>query len=454
MDRPVVVDLFAGCGGMSLGLEAAGFDIGLAVEIDPIHALIHHVNFPYGATLCKDISHVTTSEILTALKQKGYSADVDVIAGGPPCQGFSHMGKRQLDDPRNKLVFEYLRIVRDIQPKYFIFENVPGITSGKHKKFLEELMVEFEKIGYVLADPIRILDAVYYGAPQKRKRLILLGSRRDVSQASYPVFTHSNYDSNSPLVANSSLASFSTVGDAIGDLAKYPVFTDNDQGIPAELLDYSDFRQNFALTPTEQYKLCHQRKLPSYVYGHIGSKHTEKSIDRFRSTLPGQIEKTSRFLKLAIDGQCNTLRAGTSSDRGAYTAPRPIHYGVPRCISVREAARLHTFPDWFRFHNTIWHGFREIGNAVIPFLAKQLGDQIMTAMKIDQNQLVSQEIILPSANLLNSKMAQAAEYWSVPGDTIPKRRRIREDVAIKVLDSTPKNDIPDTEIRLMSEYEV
>ncbi|MFM1841740.1 MAG: hypothetical protein RLZZ490_473 [Cyanobacteriota bacterium] len=113
MNRPIVIDLFAGCGGMSLGLEAAGFDIGAAVEIDPIHALIHHVNFPYGATLCKDISQVKTSEILAALKQQGYSGEVDVIAGGPPCQGFSHMGKRQLDDPRNRLVFEYLRIVQE-----------------------------------------------------------------------------------------------------------------------------------------------------------------------------------------------------------------------------------------------------------------------------------------------------------------------------------------------------
>jgi len=434
MNRPIAIDLFAGCGGMSLGLEAAGFDIATAVEIDPIHALIHHFNFPYGVTICKDITRVSTQEILSTLKHQGYAQNVDVIAGGPPCQGFSHMGKRQLDDPRNHLVFEYLRIVKEVQPKYFIFENVPGIASGEHRQFLEELIKEFKQIGYQLDEPIRILDAVCYGAPQKRKRLILIGSRNDITQARYPLFTHQpeNIDINSPLLSRNQTfhpSSPSTVGDTIKDLAKYPVFTDHDDGIPTNLLDYSNFRENFAITPSGQYKLCHRRKVPHIVFGHIGSKHTEKSIQRFKSTPPGQVEKISRFLKLSMDGQCNTLRAGTASDKGAYTAPRPIHYAIPRCISVREAARLHTFPDWFRFHNTIWHGFREIGNAVVPFLVKELGVQIMQAMDIDAQKLMVRELSPVSEDILNFKMGQAAEYWNVPEDMIAKRRRIKQVIA-------------------------
>jgi DNA (cytosine-5)-methyltransferase 1 len=116
------------------------------------------------------------------------------------------------------------------------------------------------------------------------------------------------------------------------------------------------------------------------------------------------------------------LRAGTASNRGAYTAPRPIHYSIPRCITVREAARLHTFPDWFRFHNTIWHGFREIGNAVIPFLAKSLGDQIIQAMNIEADKLDIYEINNDQYELLNFNMEKASKYWDVPDDVIPKRK--------------------------------
>ena len=106
---------------MSLGLEAAGFDIAASVEIDPIHSLVHHYNFPYGVTICQDISKLSSQELLTNIKNKGFKTDIDLIAGGPPCQGFSQMGKRQLDDPRNQLVFEYLRIISEIKPKIFYF---------------------------------------------------------------------------------------------------------------------------------------------------------------------------------------------------------------------------------------------------------------------------------------------------------------------------------------------
>ncbi|MFM7189792.1 MAG: DNA cytosine methyltransferase, partial [Microcystaceae cyanobacterium] len=177
--RPIAIDLFAGCGGMSLGLEASGFDVAIAIEFDAVHSLVHHFNFPDCHTICRDINQVTSAEILEILSAKGYSSDVDLIAGGPPCQGFSLMGKRQLDDPRNSLVFQYVRLVAEIQPKYFIFENVPGMATGKHRLFLEELINQFETVGYRITQPVQILDASEYGAPQKRKRLILLVSRSD-----------------------------------------------------------------------------------------------------------------------------------------------------------------------------------------------------------------------------------------------------------------------------------
>ncbi|MFM6055520.1 MAG: DNA cytosine methyltransferase, partial [Sphaerospermopsis kisseleviana] len=109
----------------------------------------------------------------------------------------------------------------------------------------------------------------------------------------------------------------------------------------------------------------------------LRTKHSPASEERFASTPHGKNEPISRFYKLDPDGLCNTLRAGTASNKGAFTSPRPIHPFTPRCITVREAARLHSFPDWFRFHPTKWHGFRQIGNSVPPLLAQAVAAEII-----------------------------------------------------------------------------
>lgn len=414
-NRPIAIDLFAGCGGMSLGLEAAGFDIAASVDIDPIHSLVHHYNFPYGVTICQDITSLSSQDLLSSIQNKGFKGDIDLVAGGPPCQGFSYMGKRQLSDPRNKLVFEYVRIVLELQPKYFIFENVPGILTGKHQQFLNELIWEFEQNNYRVVKPVQILDASAYGAPQKRKRLILMGYRHDMPEIQYPAYTNGLTPDLQPLT---------TVNAAIADLSKIPVFIGNDYGIDADRLDYSGFRTSLATKPQAAYSLCHHRAINHLVWGHLGSNHTENSIQRFARTHPGKRETISRFLRLSSHSLSNTLRAGTSRDRGAYTAPRPIHYQLPRCISIREAARLHTFPDWFQFHRTIWHGFREIGNAVIPLLAKSLGAEIVKSLKLDISTLEIRELQPVDNSILSYKMNQASEFWQVSDEVIPRRKRL------------------------------
>jgi len=140
------------------------------------------------------------------------------------------------------------------------------------------------------------------------------------------------------------------------------------------------------------------------------------------------VEKTSRFLKLSPTGLCNTLRAGTARDKGAYTAARPIHYNQSRCITVREAGRLHTFPDWFLFHETIWHGFREIGNAVIPMLAKVIGDEIIKVLEIDINQLEVRKLEKIDLEFMAYNMDKASNYWNISNDIIPKRKRLEMSV--------------------------
>ncbi len=409
-NRPIAIDLFAGCGGLSLGLEGAGFDIAASVEFDAIHALVHHFNFNYGVTICQDMTKVSTEYILEKMQSKGFNPEVDLIVGGPPCQGFSLMGKREINDSRNQLVFEYLRVIKDIKPKYFIFENVPGIVTGKHETFLKELVEYFEQIGYNVVKPYQVLDASDYGIPQKRKRLILLGYREDVKPINYPL----KPDKESNLV---------TVEMAISDLAKIKPYIIKDEGIKAKLLDYTEFRNSFALKPKNKFKRCHLRPNNDLIWGHLGSKHTEITQARFRETLTGNTEKISRFYKLAPDGFCNTLRAGTASDKGAYTAPRPIHYQYPRCITIREAARLHTYPDWFQFHRTIWHGFREIGNSVIPFFAKILGEEIIKALDISAENLPIYDLESMDEEVLSYNTDQASEYLEVPNYFKPKRIR-------------------------------
>ena len=413
---------------MSLGLEAAGFDIAASVEIDPIHAIVHHYNFPYGATICQDISRIKSQEIRKAIENKGLKADIDVLAGGPPCQGYSYMGRRAIDDPRNQLVFEYARIVFEIQPKYFIFENVPGILTGLHRKFLNELIEKFENNGYLVVRPIKILDSADYGAPQKRKRLFLIGYRKDMPQPNYPAPTHGE-----------NLLPLNTVSSAISDLSKVSVHLKHDRGIDADSLDYAEFRTSFNLTPQGEYSSCHVRSLhdntssnsisSSYcdriVWGHLGSKHTDRTIQRFANTIQGTKEPISHFFKLSPSGLSNTLRAGTASNKGAFTAPRPIHYLHPRCLTIREAARIHTFPDWFQFHRTIWHGFREIGNAVVPLLAKSIGTEIIDCLDIDKSTLEIRKLDSVDDSILSFKMKRAANFWQVPHSVIPQRNRMK-----------------------------
>lgn len=398
---------------MSLGLEAAGFDVIGSVEIDPVHALVHEVNFPYGATLCQDIAKVTKADLFDAIKSKTKGHDIpeiDVMAGGPPCQGFSMMGKRNLEDPRNRLVFEYVRLLREIQPKYFIFENVQGLGSGQHKAFLTELLSKLQSVGYEVLEP-RIMDAASYGVPQHRKRLILLGYRKDVPPIDYPEPTHGE--------SLKGLKKFVTVHQAIADLSSQPIFTDIDTGL-APLKSQTQFVK----TLNYEFRHCHRRIVDrERLWGHLGSNHRADIQARFQQAPAGKKEPISRLFKLDAQGLANTLRAGTPCNKGSFTAPRPIHYSQHRCISIREAARLHTFPDWFQLHRKVWHGFREIGNAVAPLLAKAIGDRLMTALEINPDDLKPLQLSAQNEQWLNYTATQAGAYWGLPPEAIAKRQR-------------------------------
>lgn len=172
--RPVVIDLFAGAGGLSLGFEQAGFDVICAVEIDPIHALVHEYNFPNTKVIAKSVQDIDGNYIREVCNLKSDDV-IDVLVGVAPCQGFSLIGHRAIDDPRNSLVKDYIRLIRELRPTHFLFENVKGLTIGKHKKFLEDVIDELMNCGYTIRLPWKVLNAKKKSVPQSRERLFLIG---------------------------------------------------------------------------------------------------------------------------------------------------------------------------------------------------------------------------------------------------------------------------------------
>ncbi|MBD0266230.1 MAG: DNA cytosine methyltransferase, partial [Tolypothrix sp. Co-bin9] len=182
--RAIAVDLFGGAGGMTLGFEQAGFDVLASVEIDPIHCATHEFNFPFCSVLCQSVVDTTGEEIRS--RSEIGDREIDVVICGSPCQGFSLIGKRAVDDPRNSLVFHFHRLVFELKPKFFVMENVRGITVGEHKQILQTLISEFKIHGYNVEENYQILNAANYGVPQSRERLFLIGAREDVELAKYP----------------------------------------------------------------------------------------------------------------------------------------------------------------------------------------------------------------------------------------------------------------------------
>ena len=422
--RPIAVDLFAGAGGMTLGFEQAGFDVLASVEIDPIHCATHEYNFPMWTAICASVTDISGNDIRKR-SQIG-DREVDVVFGGPPCQGFSLIGKRAFDDPRNQLVLHFMRLVTELEAKYFVMENVKGLTLGNHRPFMEEVIEKFEKNGYKILSPYKVLNASNFGVPQHRERLFLIGCRQDLTLPNYPSPITKPAKAKRISKELIDLPDSPTVDDAIADLpdvSKYKELSDRDWCV-AEYKKaqsfYSEYLRGLQLDPRN---LAYPRQHdPQLLTSSISTVHNPTSIARFRSTANGEIDKISRFLKLDSNGICNTLRAGTPSNRGAFTAPRPIHPDQPRCITVREAARLHSYPDWFRFHSTKWHGFRQIGNSVPPLLARAVAHQLREVMGVNLNK--PQTIIsLMNDELLRLKMVKAAEKYGVDSHVIQPRKQ-------------------------------
>ncbi len=405
---------------MSLGFEQAGFNVAAAVEYDPIHCAAHEFNFPDCAAICRSVADID-GDYIRAHSRIG-DRPVDVLFGGAPCQGFSMIGKRALDDPRNSLVHHFVRLVVDLEASYFVFENVRGLTIGAHAKFLEEIIGEFRTNGYRVREDYQVLNAAHYGVPQNRQRLFLVGARQGFQLPEYPAATHET--NGGADAGNLFRLPVPTVWEALRDIPEaddYEELLHRDwvkapfkqptlysaplRGDADDPADYSDPREFDSTLLTSSRRTV----------------HTDLSKKRFLETRHGDTEPVSRFLKLDPKGVCNTIRAGTASDRGAFTSPRPIHPYSPRCITVREAARLHSYPDWFRFHVTKWHGFRQIGNSVPPLLARAVAAKIHEAFGAPGKS--ERPVARRDSRLLSFDMSDAAAHYRVPTDVVPKRIR-------------------------------
>lgn len=369
---PKIIDLFAGAGGLSLGAARAGFEIAAAVELDSFAMATHKKNFRNSAHIQEDINELNGERLLTLAGLK--SGELDGLIGGPPCQGFSYMGKRDENDIRNNLFGHFFRLVADIKPVFFLAENVPGILDPKYD---EIRTAAFAQLGdrYRVLQPIKV-QADCYGAPTTRTRIFFFGY--DPLRFSGDL---SEIDFSPPENIERSLVKKALEGlpleidphwlteemgwRPVGPLGEGTFFDRVSNRIPKGLGDPQSLERYLE---------------KGSVSGCLGTRHSDEVSLRYDALAYGETDKISRSTRLNPYGYCPTLRAGTAKDKGSFQAVRPIHYQKPRVITPREAARLQGFPDWFVFHETKWHSFRQIGNSVSPIVAEEILSIIMNNM--------------------------------------------------------------------------
>ena len=360
--RPKVCELFSGVGGLSLGAARAGFDISCAFETDVKALQAHHLNFPFCNSKNADVAELRGEDIFSeaGLARGGISG----VIGGPPCQGFSTIGRKNDKDVRNSLFGHFFRIVNEVLPDFYVAENVPGILSDSFSSFVSGALSQVEA-DYHTFDPIK-LKASDFGAPTSRTRVFFIGFRKDLFS------TQSDIDLDFSTLKRPEVtvreALFGLKGKLDPDWKKNPQGKTRLHGAKSNYyLDRLMGHVPPGVGNQETIKLLQEKRV---VLGHIATNHSAALTDRYGALLPGEQDKTTKSIRLTATGLCPTLRAGTNVDKGSFQAVRPIHHRYPRVITPREAARLQSFPDWYRFDNTKWHSFRQIGNSVPPLLAE------------------------------------------------------------------------------------
>ena len=339
MKKLRVLDLFCGAGGLSLGFRLAGFEIVGGVEWDKAAMETHKKNFKTKFEFCGDIRQISDKRIEETIK------NVDVIIGGPPCQGFSAANRyeKEEEDPRNKLFFEYLRFVKKLKPKAFVIENVRQILTKDNGYAKNRILEITEKLGYVVK--VDVLLASDYGVPQDRRRAIFVGIRKDYGVA---------FDFDSMEKSDRKY----TVFDAIGDLC-YP-----NENITNNFLRYAKDINEMIANHNPKYPCEKVQKRISYVPQGGNWQDVPKELwDTQRNN-----RHSSAYKRLSFDEPSITI------DTGHMNYFHPIENRTP---TVRESARLQSFPDSFVFEGNQSEQLRQVGNAVPPLMARAIAKQIL-----------------------------------------------------------------------------
>jgi DNA (cytosine-5)-methyltransferase 1 len=464
-EQPRVLDLFAGCGGLSLGFHSAGFSVVGAVEIDPFAAASHALNFCHSPAeralhgVARDITSIEPEELISDLELGKTEQAIDVIIGGPPCQAFARVGRAKLrevashpeaflNDPRSNLYLRYLKYVEELRPLILVMENVPDVLNYGGHNIAEEMCETLTPMGYVCG--YTLLNSAYYGVPQMRERMFLIAYAEELNvQVTFPFPTHwvdlpKGYEGSRQVAlkylqsdlfnifyrkapeASRTLPRAVTAKEALGDLppitlhlegklkrgarrfdeiAKYSNGTllspyakllrtwkgfESNGGIADHVIrslprDYAIFRR---MNPGDQYPEAHAHAM-NLLQEKIDLLAKEGTNIRPGSTAYEDLRKKmvppydagkfpNKWRKMESDRPARTLMAHLGKDSYSH-----IHYDSrqARTISVREAARLQSFPDGFIFTGTMNPAFRQIGNAVPPLLAKAIADEIMRRIR-------------------------------------------------------------------------
>ncbi|MDQ3818684.1 MAG: DNA cytosine methyltransferase [Acidobacteriota bacterium] len=382
------IDLFSGAGGLSAGFEQAGFQAVFANDNDPAACSTYSLNHRHAHVFADDIENLTAKKVLDLTGQ----STIPLLIGGPNCQGVSLRGKRDPNDPKNKMFFHYKRLIEELKPDWFVMENVPGLLHRHNRELISSIFEAFDSIGYRCGG--EVLLAADYGVPQLRYRFILIGNRHG-EQVYFPDTTH-----RCPIRLEEELGLFPndegdhsktpdafwrTVRDGIGDLPEIP------NGGGSEVMPYGKVAPDDL---TEYQLMC--RRGSEYLYNHVCHATGEHNIHLIKHIPPGKNWKSipeelrpARFKRVALKDHTTTygrlrwdMPARTITtyfnniSAGAFTHPDQ-HRG----ISVREGARLQSFPDWFRFSGTLARQYRQVGNAVPPLMARHIAAMLSQIMK-------------------------------------------------------------------------
>ncbi|MDO8505114.1 MAG: DNA cytosine methyltransferase [bacterium] len=361
-----VIDLFSGVGGLSYGFaHDDNFDIVAANEILPNMAKAYSLNHPAAKVYAEDIKDFNVQKIEKDMHIK--ANEIDIIVGGPPCQAYSTVGKRLIDDPRGKLFQEYYRVLKEFNPKLFLFENVKGLLSMQDGELLKTIISLFESLGYKVQ--YKLLNAADYGAPQIRERVVIIGSKLK-ADFYYPKPTHYNPEATLTLF-NKNLKPYLTLEEAISDL---PFIKSGEESVEYASMPKNDFQSMMRINA------------PKKLMDHNAPNNNAKLVKIMEllpdggtpEDLPKALRPTSGFKNTYCRLWWNRPSTTITRNLSTPSSSRCIHPKAPRPLTTREGARIQCFPDSYQFFGSRSDRNLQIGNAVPTFLSNAVAEAILS----------------------------------------------------------------------------